>query len=219
VVLSGNLFVEEVMQAVSISKLVSVTVALVVIATRGDAEQNQGTGVSQEAGQTAAADSTTLASQLLSIKPTNASELRAYLNVARACVVDKDWSDAVKAVQLILDNKQDFFTDAIAVGPGGKKVSRSTSFKMEANSLLASMPNEVLDMYEQRFGALAKTKFVEASNTGNRELLAEVAQRYLHTKAGIEANDLLAADFNNHGPYFMPPLLPRQECKSLDVDC
>src|SRR5206468_836644 len=110
------------------------------------------------------------------------------------------------ALQTILDNKEDFYAQVTETGPDGKKILRWTSVKFEANNLLGSMPDEGLDVYEQRFGAQAKNKLLEAKDTGSRELLAEVAQRFLHTRAGIEANDLLATYFMDRGQFFMAAL-------------
>src|SRR5262249_29843446 len=131
---------------------------------------------------------------------------RGYLEAAQACIKDKSWQDAVTAVQLILDNKEDFYAKVTETRPDGAKAQRWTSVKFEANNLLGSMPEEGLDVYEQRFGAIAKTKLLEAKTTGNRELLAEVAQRYLHTRAGVEANDLLATYFMDRGQFLMATL-------------
>src|SRR5581483_9803875 len=78
--------------------------------------------------------------------------------------------------------------------------------KFEANNLLGSMPAEGLDIYELRFGAKAQDKLDEAKKTGDRELFAEVATRFLHTRAGAEANDLLATSFLDRGQFFMAAL-------------
>ena len=149
---------------------------------------------------------TPLAAQFSGVRLTENSSFRQYLNVARDCIKDKAWQDAVTALQTILDNKEDFYAQVTEVGPDGKKARRWTSVKFEANNLLGSMPEEGLDVYEQRFGAQAKNKLVEAKSTGSREVLAEVAQRFLHTKAGIEANDLLATYFMDRGQFFMAAL-------------
>lgn len=146
------------------------------------------------------------AAQFSSIKLIEKSEFRQYINVARDCIKDKAWQDAVTALQTILDNKEDFYVQVREKDASGKEITRWASVKFEANNLLGSMPDEGLDVYEQRFGAQAANKLQEAKRTGNRELLAEVAQRYLHTKAGMEANDLLATYFLDRGQFFMAAL-------------
>ena len=56
------------------------------------------------------------------------------------------------------------------------------------------------------FAPPRKISLTTAKSTGNREMLAEVAQRHLHTRAGIEANDLLATYFMDRGQFFMAAL-------------
>src|SRR5207244_8940175 len=90
--------------------------------------------------------------------------------------------------------------------PKGNEVLRWTSVKYEANNLLGSMADDGLDVYELRFGAKARNQLEDAKAKGDRELLGEVAQRFLHTKAGIEANDLLATYFLDRGQFFMAAL-------------
>src|SRR5438132_861996 len=70
----------------------------------------------------------------------------------------------------------------------------------------AGGPAEGLEVYELRYGARAKDKLDDAKQRGDRELLAEVAQRYCHTKAGIEANELLATLSLARGQNFMAAL-------------
>ncbi|MCI0638280.1 MAG: PQQ-binding-like beta-propeller repeat protein [Gemmataceae bacterium] len=146
------------------------------------------------------------ASQFSAIKLIEKSEYRQYINVAREAIRDKEWGDAITAVQLILDNKEDFYVQLREIDPTGREVLRWTSVKFEANNLLGTLPDEGLDVYEQRFGAVAQNKLNEAKSTGNRDLLAEVATRFLHTRAGIDANDLLATYFLDRGQFFMAAL-------------
>ena len=146
------------------------------------------------------------AAQFSAIKFHENENFRKYLNVARECIKDKEWQQGTTALQLILDAKEDSYAQVTEVDPSGKKIPRWISVKFEANNLLGSMPEEGLDVYEQRFGAPAKNKLQAAKANSDRELLAEVAQRYLHTKAGIEANDLLATYFMDRGQFFMAAL-------------
>ncbi len=146
------------------------------------------------------------AAQFSAIKFHENENFRKYLNVARECIRDKEWQQGTTALQLILDAKEDSYAQVTEIDPSGKKVPRWISVKFEANNLLGSMPEEGLDVYEQRFGAPAKNKLQAAKANSDRELLAEVAQRYLHTKAGIEANDLLATYFMDRGQFFMAAL-------------
>src|SRR5438105_8537801 len=78
-------------------------------------------------------DGTTLSSQYSAVKLSENTTFRGYLNAARACVLDKDWKEAVTAVQLILDSQEDFYARIEEVGPDGNKAQRWTSVKFEAN--------------------------------------------------------------------------------------
>src|SRR5205085_11683101 len=107
----------------------------------------------------------------------------------------------------LLDNKEDYYVQVKARDRRtGQETVRWTSVKFEANNLLGSMPDEGLDVYEVRYGGKARQDLEEARKTGDRELLAQVAQRYLHTRAGAEANDLLATTFLDRGQFFTAAL-------------
>src|SRR4029079_10146875 len=83
-----------------------------------------------------------------------------------------------------------------------REISRWTSVKFEANNLLGTMEFEGLEVYEQMHGATAKQKLDEAKQNGDRDLVAYVAQRYRHTKPGIEANEIRATLYLARGQVF-----------------
>jgi outer membrane protein assembly factor BamB len=113
------------------------------------------------------------------------------------------WQDACDYLQAILDSKRDVFARIEVTDPTtGAKKGHMVSVKFQANNLLAAMPVQGLTAYELKFGAQARHLLDQARKTGNREVLAEVATRYRHTKAGMEANDLLATSFLDRGDYF-----------------
>ncbi|MCI0684343.1 MAG: PQQ-like beta-propeller repeat protein [Gemmataceae bacterium] len=140
------------------------------------------------------------------VKLVEKSEYRRFIEVARDCIKGKEWNDAVTALQVILDNAEDYYVQVRDRDLSGKEFLRWTSVKYEANNLLGTMADEGLDVYELRFGAKARVMLEEAKAKGDQKLLGEVAQRYLHTTAGIEANDLLATYFLDRGQFFMAAL-------------
>jgi outer membrane protein assembly factor BamB/tetratricopeptide (TPR) repeat protein len=148
----------------------------------------------------------TAASQLSGIKIIEKSEFRQVINVARDCVKDKAWEEAVTALQALLDNKEDHYVQVHDLDAQGKETLRWTSVKFEANNLLGSMPAEGMEVYELRYGGKAKDRLDEAKKKGDRELIAEVAQRYCHTRAGIEANEILATLMLARGQTFIAAL-------------
>lgn len=148
----------------------------------------------------------TLSAQFSGIKLVENSELRQFITAARDCIKDKAWNDACTALQELLNKKEDSYVQIREKDASGKEILRWTSVKFTANNLIGSMADDGLDLYEQRFGATAGNKLAEAKRTGNRELLADVAQSYMHTRAGMEANDLLATYFLDRGQFFMAAL-------------
>jgi outer membrane protein assembly factor BamB len=155
--------------------------------------------------------------QYSAIKLIEKSEYRQYVQAAQAAIkdaqkstnpVDKQraWDDAVTVLQTILDNKEDFYVSVRQKDAQGQETARWTSVKFEANNLLGSMPEEGLDYYELKVGGKARELLDQARTKGDRELLADVAQRYLHTRAGTEATELLATYFLDRGQYFVAAL-------------
>src|SRR5688572_29140965 len=50
-----------------------------------------------------------IGTQFSAIKLVEKSEYRRFIEVARDCIAGKEWNDAVTALQVILDNKEDFY--------------------------------------------------------------------------------------------------------------
>jgi outer membrane protein assembly factor BamB/tetratricopeptide (TPR) repeat protein len=146
------------------------------------------------------------AAQLSAIKIIEKSEFRQVITVARDCIKDKAWEEGVTALQALLDHKEDHYVQVRDKDAAGKEMLRWTSVKFEANNLLGSMPADGLAVYEVRYGNKAKDRLDTAKKRGDREMLADVAQRYCHTRAGIEANELLATLFLARGQNFMAAL-------------
>src|SRR5262249_54039773 len=65
---------------------------------------------------------------------------------------------------------------------------------------------EGLQFYELQFGPPANARLGEAKTKGDVQILAEVAQRYLHTKAGAEATTLLGTYYLDRRRYLMSAL-------------
>ncbi|MCS7045442.1 MAG: PQQ-binding-like beta-propeller repeat protein [Gemmataceae bacterium] len=147
-----------------------------------------------------------VAAQYSAVKLIEKEEYRKFIEVARDCIKGKEWGDAVTALQAILDKQEDYYVQVRETDAFGREFFRWVSVKFEANKLLGSMSEEGLDVYELRHGAKARAMLEDAKARGDVALLGEVSQRYLHTKAGFEANDLLATYFLDRGQYFMAAL-------------
>ncbi len=145
-------------------------------------------------------------SQFSAIKLIEDSKYRGYINTARGLIKGQQWEDSVKVLQAILNTKEDFYVQIREKDDHGREVLRWTSVRFEAQNLLGSMADEGLDVYELRWGGKAQSTLKEAKETGSRELLSEVAHRWFYTKAGVEANDLLATSLLDRGQYFLAAL-------------
>ncbi|MBI3823680.1 MAG: PQQ-binding-like beta-propeller repeat protein [Planctomycetes bacterium] len=145
-------------------------------------------------------------SGLSSIKIIEDSTQRRVIQVGRDCIRDKDWEQAIQALQPLLELPKDFYVQIKENDGSGREVARWTSVKFEANNLIGSMELDGLQVYELKFGEKAKGKLDDAKKKGDRDMIAEVAQQYCHTKAGIEANEILATLFLARGQIFTAAL-------------
>ena len=132
------------------------------------------------------------------------------IQAAQDLITEKSWGEAAKILQKLLESKEDIFVEVErrTKDPDGKeKVTRQrTSLRVEANRLLGTMPAGGLEFYELQNGARAKADLAKAKETGDRQLLALVSQRYFHTAAGAEATDLLGTYRLDRGDYRMAAL-------------
>ena len=114
---------------------------------------------------------------------------------------DIDWNRVCFALQSILDAKSDSFFDFNETAGAEVRVRR-ISVKTEANRIIGSFPKEGLQFYQQTYGQTAAALLKEAVDGGyDRAALADVSQRYFHTKAGAEATVLLGTILLDRGTF------------------
>jgi len=100
--------------------------------------------------------------------------------------------DLLQRERTIADDElsgQDFFIDAAAAAESGLRVNKTLIG--EARRLLSSMPSEAIEIYELRYGSLARKLLDDASTERKWSSVAEVRRRYFHTEAGRDATLLL----------------------------
>lgn len=143
---------------------------------------------------------------------------RKALERAQDLLDESNWSDAAHVAQLLLNSKEDMFVEVKRPGPDGKEHTQWTSIRFEANRLLGTMPPNGLQVYELQFGGKARDLLAEARKSPDQrasdelktksavEILADVAQRFLHTKAGSEAAELLGTYYLDRGQPVMATL-------------
>ncbi|MFM8272687.1 MAG: PQQ-binding-like beta-propeller repeat protein, partial [Gemmata sp.] len=104
-------------------------------------------------------------------------------------------------LQQVLDSKTDSFFD-VKVKVGDTVRVNRISVKTEANRIIAGFPKIGLEFYQQVYSGTASALLDDAIKA-NYDLptLAEVSQRYFHTKAGAEATILLGTIYLERGNY------------------
>jgi hypothetical protein len=120
------------------------------------------------------------------------SEIRRMFEVARDAVKKEDWQTAVQSLQAILNDKNNFYIKLAERDRDDpeREIVKWSSATIEANNLLGSLPPKGLEAYERAFGSEARKLLKDAGKKDDR--LADVAQRFCHTKAGIEAHERIA---------------------------
>jgi outer membrane protein assembly factor BamB len=99
---------------------------------------------------------------------------------------------ALEQLQQILDLPN----GRISVGPGESKLIRD-----EIHRIIASLPKESRDEYELQYGAIAQQALEAAQKTSGLASIADVADRYLNTKAGQKAANQLASAHIDRGQW------------------
>jgi outer membrane protein assembly factor BamB/TolA-binding protein len=130
-------------------------------------------------------------------------DAKAQLKAARDYLEFKDvpWNTVCPLLQNILESKSDsFFNIPYKVGDE-VRVNR-ISVKTEANRIIAQFRKEGQEFYQQAYGAEA-SKALDAAISANYDLpmLADLSQKYFHTKAGAEATILLGTLYLERGNY------------------
>jgi outer membrane protein assembly factor BamB len=119
----------------------------------------------------------------------------------------KPWETICEVVQRLLGNERDTFVEIERVDDKSKKIKKSkVSLKTEVNRMIGTFDKEGRQMYQLMYGAAAEDKLKKSLENNDKVLLAEVAEQYLHTKAGGEAAVLLGTWHLDRGRYIMAAL-------------
>jgi outer membrane protein assembly factor BamB len=123
------------------------------------------------------------------------------IEAAADLIKDGQWAEAGQLLQKVLESKEDIFVEVRRT-----EGLHWVSLRTEANRLIGSMPPAGLEFYETLFGGRAKDQLKKAKRNGDPHILAEVAQKYLHTEAGAEATGLLGTYHLDRGRFIMAAL-------------
>ncbi|EMI17509.1 oxidoreductase [Rhodopirellula maiorica SM1] len=127
--------------------------------------------------------------------------MQQQLREAERSIENENYSDAVvrlgdllqRDVRSIDDselNGQDFFLDA-SDGAENKKRFTESLFR-RAREIVGNLPSKAREMYELRYGPLARKMLDDAAASRDWRVVAEVRRKYFHTDAGYDASLLLA---------------------------
>ncbi|MGD0518451.1 MAG: PQQ-binding-like beta-propeller repeat protein, partial [Thermoguttaceae bacterium] len=133
------------------------------------------------------------------------------LSQAKELIAKRRYGEAVRNLGAILEGPEDFFFQPQKSQP----IHRS--LKAEAQHLIGQMPREGRELYELEFGAKAKQLLQQAVAAGDAQCLAQVSQRFFHTRAGYEATFLLGLHHIDHGRHLAGALTLQRLADSASV--
>ena len=114
---------------------------------------------------------------------------------------DVPWNTVGPLLQNILESQERFVLQHVSMVGDEKKINR-ISVKTEANRIIAAFPKEGLEFYQQSYGATGSALLDEAIKANyDLIMLADVSQKFFHTKAGAEATVLLGSLYLERGNY------------------
>jgi outer membrane protein assembly factor BamB len=124
----------------------------------------------------------------LSLSPN--SKMQRSLAAARDLIAEENWDEAVRVLQGMLDQANDQFV-LVRQDDDGKTTLAWESLQRELDRIMAKLGPKGQEVYELHQGTKARDALTGAIKAGSLTGIAEVARRYFHTKAGLEASILL----------------------------
>ncbi len=200
-----------------------VTLAACLVTWGGHAASGQpgGIAVAQPPGKKADKEKKEDRSEIddnLPFAPPYERSAKQQLKAARDYLEYKEppYNQICEFLQRILDAKSDSFFDVKYKVGDQTRVNR-ISVKTEANRIIAEFKPEGLQFYQQAYGATASALLEDAIKANcDVPQLADISQRYFHTRAGAEATVLLGTLHLERGnfleaAYAFERLLPRKD--------
>ncbi|HTK75535.1 MAG TPA: PQQ-binding-like beta-propeller repeat protein, partial [Gemmataceae bacterium] len=145
-------------------------------------------------------------------------ESKRLIQAAQDYIKKKEWQVVCESLQSLLEGKEDSFLEVTTNDADGKPVTRRVCVRAEANRLIGELPPDGLEFYQVRYGPGAEARLKEALEKSDPTILAEVALKYLHTKAGLEAANLLGTYHLDRGNYLMAALCFERLLTRPDAD-
>jgi outer membrane protein assembly factor BamB len=137
-------------------------------------------------------------------------DVQRVLRAARL-IEDRQFADAATMLGEVLADEQDFTYQP------DRGIPLQRGLKIEAERLLAAMPDAGIDAYRLAFEPSAALMLSEAVAKGDEQSLIGVVRSYFHTRAGAEATYLLGTSYLNSGhPLRAALCLERLQQRSRD---
>jgi outer membrane protein assembly factor BamB len=127
------------------------------------------------------------------------SGLPRKIEAVRDFVARRQWDQAARLIDDLLDRPEDVFLPVTRRGPDGNEITGAVSLRAETERLLTSLPRPGLDAYQALVGKRAAEALAAAA--GQPSALAAVVRRYPHTRAGRDAAALLGAQHLDRGRF------------------
>jgi outer membrane protein assembly factor BamB len=134
------------------------------------------------------------------IFPTN-PEMHRKLDEAEQLLRAKDWKEAIKLLQRVLDAEKDTLVERTMTGADGAHSTYFISAWFLADRLLGRVPARGMAYYGEAYGPRARDLLNKATAAKDEAMVAEVARRFGHTEAGLEAHQQLAVNDVNRGQF------------------
>ncbi len=115
----------------------------------------------------------------------------------------EDWKDIIFALQSLLDEQRDSLYETAILDDKGRDTGklRPVSVRLEVNRIIGTFPKQGREFYQGEVGPVAADALKQANAANNFTQLAEISERYFHTKAGAEATVLLGKYYLDRGRY------------------
>ncbi|MBN1942158.1 MAG: PQQ-binding-like beta-propeller repeat protein [Phycisphaerae bacterium] len=108
-----------------------------------------------------------------------------WLARSRAAVKKKDYAEAIKILQALIDKPDAGFV------PAGKEQRRFLPLRDEALRVLGEIPPEGLERYRRLYDPKAQRKLDDALAAGDPRGIKNVAKRYKYTRVGPKAEEAM----------------------------
>jgi outer membrane protein assembly factor BamB len=123
-------------------------------------------------------------------------EVESLLEDAQGSIARKQWSEATLALGMLLGieeaGNEESGEDYFLVREAGDNVTVDGTVLRRAHAMLSSLPEEGQKVIELRYGVQASQGLEEAVQQGRWNQVRELAGRYAFTRAGQDANIILA---------------------------